>query len=160
VKNPELEDLADQVGLFIEYWGFKHIHGRIWTHLYLSSEPLDTATLIKRLKVSKALMSFSIRDLLEYEVIQETSKGKHGTVFYRANPDLSGVILNVLRTRERRMLSRAHASFKLVKDLSMQDRLDLKLDLKKIKSMGELIESASSMLDLFITLKFDAFQKE
>jgi hypothetical protein len=58
------------------------------------------------------------------------------------------------------MLSRAHASFKLVKDLSMQDRLDLKLDLKKIKSMGELIESASSMLDLFITLKFDAFQKE
>src|SRR5258708_3849854 len=65
----EIESLSNEIGKFIHHWGFKKIHGKIWTHLYLSETPLDAGTLMKRLDVSKALMSLSLRDLLKYKVI-------------------------------------------------------------------------------------------
>ena len=97
---PELKELESLVGEFIQYWGFKKIHGRIWAHLYTSTTPLDSQTLISRLKVSKGLMSLAMRDLLEYDVIQPVRTGKHGVTFYQANPDLMFVITNVLRKRD------------------------------------------------------------
>lgn len=57
ILPPELEDLANEVGDFICYWGFKKIHGRLWTHIYLARVPLDAGQLMQRLKVSKALIS-------------------------------------------------------------------------------------------------------
>ena len=33
--------VADAVGAFIEAWGFKAIHGRIWTLLALRKEPIN-----------------------------------------------------------------------------------------------------------------------
>ena len=32
--------IGDAVGDFIEYWGFKRIHGRVWTLLALRSSPM------------------------------------------------------------------------------------------------------------------------
>ena len=88
----ELDALAEQVGEFIQYWGFKKVHGRIWTHLWLSDHPLDAGDLGKRLQISKALVSMSIADLLEYDVIQEVGRGEQGTTLYRSNPDQTQVI--------------------------------------------------------------------
>lgn len=103
---PEMEDVASQIGEFIEYWGFKNVHGRIWTHLFLAETPLDASDIVERLCISKALVSMSISDLLEYEVIQFAGKSERSTVLYKANPNVTSVIVNVLRKRERRMLSR------------------------------------------------------
>jgi DNA-binding transcriptional regulator GbsR (MarR family) len=153
LKAPELEELAEQIGSFIQYWGFKKIHGRIWAHLYVSSEPLDTAELMKRLKVSKALMSFSIRDLLAYDVIQEVSKGRHGTVYFRANPDLSSVIINVLRGREKKMMAQIAASQKLLRDMPVAVKNEFKIDSSQVQKLGEVIENASQALELFITME-------
>lgn len=100
----QLESLAKEVGKFIQYWGFKTIHGRIWTHIYLSNEPLDAGTLMRRLQVSKALMSLSLNDLLEYNVIQEAGKSTKGTQTYVANPNVLDVIFSVLSRREQAML--------------------------------------------------------
>ncbi len=97
---PELEDLADQIGEFIHYWGFKRIHGRIWTHIYLAAKPLDAADLVRQMKISKALVSISLRELIDFEVIEEVGKSSRGTHLYRANPDILKVILSVLRQRE------------------------------------------------------------
>ena len=151
-KAPELDEMSELVGAFIQYWGFKKIHGRIWTHLYVSAEPLDTAELMKRLKVSKALMSFSIRDLLQYDVIQEVSKGRHGTVFYKANPDIAGVILNVLRGREKRMMAQLSATQKLLSDTPPAAQKEFKIDPQQVKKLGEMIQSAGQALDLFISM--------
>ena len=46
---PELDELAEFVGEFIQYWGFKRIHGKIWAHLFLSEVPLDATTLVSSL---------------------------------------------------------------------------------------------------------------
>ena len=146
VVPPELEDLAAEVGDFICYWGFKKIHGRLWTHVYLAGEPLDAGQLMLRLRVSKALISLSLNDLLRYDVIAEAGKSPRGTQLYVANPDLLEVILNTLRRRERKMLARAETGQRLLASLS-PERLDrAQLSVGRITALGRVIHQAQNAL--------------
>lgn len=145
-----LLDLEQLVGQFMEYWGFKNIHGRIWTHLFTSKIPLDSAELMNRLGVSKGLMSLAVRDLLEYEVIKTDHVGKHGTVFFVANPDLFAVITNVLRIRESKMLSQTQKACEALRNLKEQDLEASSLDRERIEAVLELTDSAQSLLQTFL----------
>ena len=40
-------DVCDAIGDFIEYWGFKRIHGRVWALVALSSKPLPQVEIAK-----------------------------------------------------------------------------------------------------------------
>lgn len=156
----ELLELEELVGNFIEYWGFKKIHGRIWVHLYTSREPLDTLGLMNRLKVSKALMSFAMRDMLKYEVIQASHTGKHGVVYYQANPDVLKVITLVLRQREAIMMSATKTCLeRLLKNKSALDhRPDI--DIKKIENILTMTESAEAMLQIFLSQSYPKTNKD
>lgn len=134
----------------MEYWGFKKIHGRIWVHLYTSTVPLDTIELMSRLGVSKGLMSLALRDLLEYQVVINDHVGKHGSVYYRANPDLRAVITHVLRSREQKMLSDAHKAATAVKNLSSQKKDKSQLSDEKIQNVINLISSSQLILQVFL----------
>lgn len=149
---PEFEDLADQIGEFIHHWGFKKVHGKIWTHLILSEEPLDAGELIRRLRISKALASMSIRDLMEYQVILEAGKSSRGTILYKPNLEVSNVIINVLRRREKRIISRIQSSYKMVRDLNQDERKRLQIDPSRFKLLGELVKSAERSLDAMIAM--------
>lgn len=146
----ELFQLEDSVGNFMQYWGFKKIHGRIWSHLYLSAEPLVTEELMQRLKVSKGLMSLAMRDLIHYDVIKQTNVGKHGTVFYTANEDLQKVIFNVLKNRESKMLQSSRNSLEKLSKIKSSDLQKAQLDPDRIKSALELTSSASDILFMFL----------
>lgn len=161
---PELEDVASQIGEFIEYWGFKKIHGRIWLNIFVSEVPLDASDLIERLGVSKALVSMSIADLLEYDVIQVSGKNHRGTNCYCSNPNLLGVILNVLRKRERRMLARMASATRLLQNLPSETpkRRDVGISPTRIDLLNEMVHSAEAALDAFLQLQpahFEAFRK-
>lgn len=147
----ELFLFEDSVGRFMEYWGFKKIHGRIWSHLYLSAEPLDTEELMRRLKVSKGLMSLAMRDLLHYKVIQQTSTGKHGTVFYTANEDLQKVIFNVLKTRETKMLQNNKLLLEKLNKLKETELQKYQLSHARIKSALNLTTTATEVLQMFLS---------
>ncbi len=149
--HPEFDELADRVGEFIQYWGFKRIHGKIWTHLYLSAVPLDATTLVKRLRVSKALVSFSIHDLLEYNVIREVARGRGRTVLYEATPDVTGVILNVLRLRERKMMNQVMSATTQLENSTSGVLVELKVSPKKMTDLKEMIESSQQLLDFIIS---------
>ena len=146
----ELIHLENIVGQFMDYWGFKKIHGRIWTHLYLSNKPLDSIELMARLNVSKGLMSLAIRELLSYDVIITDHVGRHGTTFYIANPDLIRVISNVLNSREKKLLSEAENAAECLQKLN-QD-LFKKHDLSefKLKNIIDLTKSAHLLLATFL----------
>jgi len=148
---PELDELAERVGEFIQYWGFKRIHGKIWAHLYLSEVPLDATTLVKRLRVSKALVSFSIHDLLEYNVIREVARGRGRTVLFEANPDLTGIILNVLRLRERKMMTQMTGAAEVLGRSTPENLEAMKVSPRKLSDMREMIGSAESVLDFVIS---------
>lgn len=150
--TPEMEQLSLQIGNFIQYWGFKKIHGQIWSHLYLSAEPLDAGELIRRLNVSKALISMSISELLEYDVILERGKGPRNTLVYVANPDVTSVILNVLRRREKQILAQVESAHRLVEFLSDQEKKDSGMSKERISRLGELIHQAQGGLAALLSL--------
>lgn len=148
---PELKEFEELVGHFIQYWGFKKIHGRIWAHLYTSKVPLDSQSLMMRLKVSKALMSLAVRDLLEFDVIAAASVGKHGVTYYEANPDLLSVITNVLKKREAPMMAAVDSCLQRMISKSETKLQQTNLDVKKLQGVKILTESAIGLLGLFIT---------
>ncbi len=150
--GPEVEKLTVQIGDFMHYWGFKRIHGQIWAHIFLSQDPLDAQSLIDRIGVSKALISISIKDLLEYDVIKEIGKSEKGTYLYEPNPNVVEVILNVLRKRERKMLSDIEMSCKSVRDLSQDDKKKMNLNHKRVRTMGRMIKEAQNTLTGMIAL--------
>lgn len=152
VFPPELEELANEVGEFICYWGFKKIHGRIWTHIYLSDHPLDAGQLMQRLRVSKALISLSLNDLLKYDVILESGKSARGTQTYVANPDVLDVILNVLRRRERKMLTKAETSHRMLTSLNGDATSRAKLHPERILALGRMIHQAQNALSSLLEL--------
>ena len=161
---PELDDVANQIGEFIEYWGFKKIHGRIWVTIFVSELPLDASDLIERLGVSKALVSMSIADLIEYDVIQISGKNHRGNNCYCSNPNLLGVILNVLRKRERRMLARLSSATRLLESLpqELNAKRELSISAKRIGLLDEMVRTAESALDAFLQLQpahFESFRK-
>lgn len=149
---PELDDVATQIGEFIEYWGFKNIHGRIWTHLFLSPEGLDAGELIERLGVSKALVSMSIADLVEYDVIRNVGKPNRSTTCYQTNPDVIAVITNILRKRERRMLSRLSSAVKLLSHLPKAARNNIEISPDRTTLLSEMIQTAETSLDQMLQL--------
>lgn len=146
----ELFELENTVGSFMDYWGFKRIHGRIWTHLFTSATPLDSEELMKRLKVSKGLMSLAIRDLLKFNVIQDDHVGRHGTVFYKPNTDLFEVITSVLRNRETKMLELALRQAKSLDRIGATEQKKFNLDSSRIQSIVDLTESAQGLLKSFL----------
>lgn len=145
LSNIELEALAAEVGEFIRYWGFKQVHGRIWTHLFVSSTPLDAGTLMKRLKVSKALMSLSLNDLLQYKVIVESKRSERGTHTYIANPNILDIIVGILKNREKVMLDKIERAFREVQPAPG-------IDPDRLRLLGEFIHQAQSSLDSVVTL--------
>ena len=143
----ELFQLEQSVGEFMHYWGFKAIHGRIWTHLFISTSALDSLELMIRLRVSKGLMSLALRDLLDYNVIVSDHVGKHGTTFYKANPEIINVISNVLRKRELQMLKKTHQSAINLKNVLSKN---VKISSTQLDHILEMTQTAQLILSAFL----------
>ncbi len=150
--NIQLDRLAEQIGNFIQYWGFKKIHGQIWTHIYLSSEPLSALQLIERLKVSKALISIAMNDLIQYQLLIQTPESiNKKNKFYTANPNVFEVIRFVLETRELHMLNRVSSEHQLLRELKQKSKHE-PIDEKKLKQLGHMIDGAESALGSLMRL--------
>jgi DNA-binding transcriptional regulator GbsR (MarR family) len=147
---PELEEFSNQVGTFMEYWGFKRVHGQIWSHIYLSESPLDAAGLMRKLQISKALVSISLKELLDFGVLEEAGKSARGTRLYRAREDLGATILDTLRRRERKMMSRILAASSLLEKLDDEELSRHGLERRKILFLGSLIRMVNQSLDHMI----------
>ena len=146
----DLIELERIVGQFMEYWGFKSIHGRIWAHLYTSKAPLESIDLMERLNVSKGLMSIAMRELIEYDVIQVDHVGRHGSTFYISNPNILKVITGVLRIRETKMIAQAQKACEALQKLKVKELESAGLEQTKIQSVLDLTVSAKFLLDAFL----------
>lgn len=145
----ESSELAALIGSFTEYWGFKKIHGKIWTLLFLSDVPRDAGYFIKELRVSKGLISIALKEMIDHKVILKIDKVEAGTQLYEANPSVLEVIFNVLRTRERKLIGEIQSTFSRHKD-SLRQKQDFSP--KRIESLGEMIGAATHAIDGFLTL--------
>ena len=136
----KLARMADAVGDFIRYWGFRRIHGQIWTQVYLSKESLSGADLVKRLSVSKALVSPALVELEDYGLITAHYKDKK-TKTYQARPDVVGVIKKILAEREQVLIAEAALR---ISDLSRDVKNDQHplVEMDRLKRLSEMIDFA------------------
>lgn len=104
----QLALLSNSVGDFIRYWGFRRIHGQIWTQVYLSQIGLSGADLANRISVSKALISPALVELEQHGLITVALKNKK-TKIYSAVEDVAGVIKNIIENREKKMIEQSHS---------------------------------------------------
>ena len=149
----QVNRLAEKIGTFIEYWGFKKIHGMIWTHLYLSPRPVSAQELIARLKVSKALISLTLKDLMHYGLVLQTEESLNKkNKFYLANPDVFSAIRQVLVNREQLLLSKTNEEFRLLKSLSEAGADPAMLDPGRLDTLGLMIHGAENTLQAMLAL--------
>jgi DNA-binding transcriptional regulator GbsR (MarR family) len=150
--------LAVQIGKFMQYWGFKEIHGQIWAHVWLANSPLDATTLVKRLDVSKALVSLAIKDLVQYDVIKILSEGDRRKMRLVPNTDVYTVITNVLKQRESKMLESIVQAQSEVMDLTDSEKKKMDLNTDRVQSLVEMTVMAQFALRSLVESNLDVQQ--
>lgn len=148
IKN--LQKLSLSIGDFIRYWGFRRVHGAIWTQLYLSKIPLSCTDLTGRLGLSKALISPALEELCQYKLISEAPAPNQKTKVYQASENINEVISHVLKTREAKILKQITKDFSTLTETENESEA---IDDSRLKSMGEMIIAANLMLEIMSTQK-------
>jgi DNA-binding transcriptional regulator GbsR (MarR family) len=96
--------VADAIGDVIEFWGFRKILGRVWTVLFLASEPLSADELAEALHVSAGSMSSALNELLRWGVIYRVPRLGERKERFEAETDFWKMISRVLSDRERSLV--------------------------------------------------------
>jgi len=144
-------DVCAAVGDFIEYWGFKSIHGRVWAIIALSREPLVQVQIAQQLGVSRSLVSGVISELVERGLVRPVDERRNSP--YVAVTEFWPTVASVLRTREWMLLERTRqaleglvAEAERVSDSGQADRYNL----TRARSLLALTEAGQSLLRLVI----------
>lgn len=149
-SNTRLKKLSLSIGNFIRYWGFRRIHGAIWTQLYLSKTPLSCTDLAQALGLSKALVSPALEELCSYKLISEAPAPNEKTKVYAAAENFNEVIQHVLKIREAQLMK------EITKDYSAfleKEAVAESFSEKRVKTLGEMILSANLMLEIMRSQK-------
>jgi DNA-binding transcriptional regulator GbsR (MarR family) len=151
-QEQTLTDLAVAVGEFIEYWGYKKVHGQVWMYLYLKKDPISSAELKQKLGISKALLSMTLADLKAYNVVLTQGKGKHGAELLYANPDLVDGILKVLKKREKQMIEKVAGLIDRLVQLPKQDLEQLGISQQRLLHLGKFVHFGQYTLNSILKL--------
>jgi DNA-binding transcriptional regulator GbsR (MarR family) len=152
---------ADAIGDVIEHWGFRKALGRVWSVLYLNTEPLAAADLADRLSMSAGAVSTTLTELQRWGVVRRVWRPGERKEFFEAETDFWKMISKVVSERER-FLAR-----------SVKDRLDRAAEIanaaprsarskhviERVKRLSSFASVADAVLDSFIQSQRADFQK-
>lgn len=149
---------CDAVGAFVEYWGFKAIHGRIWTLLALRSEPMAQSEIADVLSVSKSLVSTAVAELVKFGLVRPTDD--HRNAPYEASMDIWPVVSDVLRSREWMLLESARVALDAVieetKVMAKTGRSAVPFNPERMKLLLNMTETAQNLLKILIAIRLPA----
>ena len=149
IESLRLRGIANSVGDFIRYWGFRRIHGQLWTQIFLSRVPLSGSDLARMLKVSKSLVSPALSELMEYGLIWGTGVDRK-TKRYSAYPDVHRVICNILKTREASLIEASRKKHESLFKISDSLKDGTSIDRSRLDFLGEMIVAAAFSIELII----------
>lgn len=150
--------VCEACGRFIEYWGFKSIHGRVWAYLALSGRPCAQSVVASALGVSKALVNQAISELVSYQLVRQTDERHHAP--YEANLDVWPVIVEVLRRREWALIEEARASLSaLIESLEALPLAERPFSLERARELLQMSEWAQGLLRLLINARLPQTQE-
>ncbi|PKN56989.1 MAG: hypothetical protein CVU56_13195 [Deltaproteobacteria bacterium HGW-Deltaproteobacteria-14] len=146
--------VADAVGEFIAWWGFKAIHGRIWALLALSSGPRAQAEVADLLGVSRALVSAAMHELHERGLVRPVGDSRQAP--WVAVMDVWPVIADVLRQREWILIERARVTLEAaIEEAELLEAADehIGFDLDRMRVLLNLTEMAQRFLRILVSLR-------
>jgi len=146
--------VCDAAGAFIEYWGFKAIHGRVWTLLAIHRTPMAQTQVAEMLGVSKALVSSAVSELTAYGLVKPVSEKRNSP--YVAVIDIWPVISEVLREREWMLIETARLALEAtLEEAEIQDASGLPnpFDTKRIRLLLSITETAQGFLKVLVALR-------
>lgn len=146
--------VGEAVGHFIEYWGFKAIHGKIWTLLALHTEPLSQTELAEILGCSKSLVSGTISELMSYGLVKPVSD--HRNAPYTAHLDVWATIADVLRSREWMLLEGARQALESAVEAAEDAAAEgarIPYNLDRMRLLLTMTEMAQSLLKMLIAIR-------
>jgi len=133
--------LIDDIGSFIEYWGFRKIHGRIWAVIYLSNNSLSTPEIVEKLAVSKALVSGAINELLDHKLIERVGQVKFGGVTYKTTSSPAEVVREIIKNRELVLLTSITDNLKHLCHMNSSDCEKLNINKNSLKNLKTLSDA-------------------
>lgn len=147
-------NVCEASGAFIEWWGFKAAHGRIWTLIALHRYPLSQAEIAKKAGISKALVSSVVSDLMDYGLVRPVTTHRNSP--YQASLDVWSTIVEVLRSREWMLIESARVSLEgaltAAEQRGVQDKL-LDYDIERMQALLRMTEAAQGMLTVLTSVR-------
>ncbi len=146
--------VCDAAGGFIEYWGFKSIHGRIWTLLALSKSPLTQMQVVDTLSVSRSLISTAMGELVQFGLVQPVSEHRNSP--YVAVLDVWPTVSEILREREWMILETARNAIEAALEeveLAEQQGMDTDYSSDRLRLLLNMTDSAQAMAKMLISLR-------
>ena len=146
--------VCDTVGAFIAYWGFKSIHGRIWTLLALQKTPMSQAEIARTLGVSRALVSPAMGELVAYGLVRAVESRRNAP--YEAVVDIWPAIADVLREREWMLIEAARVALEgLLEDAELAQTFgeEAFCDIERVRLLLSLTVTAQNFLRVLVTLR-------
>jgi len=151
--DTRVKQACEAVGEFIEYWGFKAIHGRIWTLLALRREPMSQTEVADFLAVSRSLVSGAMAELARYGLVRADSD--HRNAPYGAVVDVWPTISDVLREREWMLIETARLALDAaIEQAELADPAQTRrYDLDRMRFLLRMTELAQSFLRFLIGIR-------
>lgn len=146
--------VCDAVGDFIDSWGFRSIHGRVWTLLALSNRPLAQAEVAERLGVSRSLVSMAVTELAGFGLVHATGPERQAP--WSANLDVWPIITDVLRSREWMLMERARLALEAAhNEAEYRQRVGepLEWDARRIRWLLLMTEFAQTTLRAIMNVR-------
>ncbi|MBM4361025.1 MAG: hypothetical protein FJ096_23245 [Deltaproteobacteria bacterium] len=147
-----VRQVCDAVGDFIEYWGFKAIHGRIWTLLALSTSPMTQVEVADFLEVSRSLVSGAMSELMSHGLVRPTEE--HRNAPYTAVLDVWPTISDVLRGREWMLVESARMALEgAVEAAELSREAPPRFAVERMKFLLRMTEIAQAFLRILMNLR-------
>lgn len=147
-------EVCEHTGVFIEWWGFRAIHGRVWTLLALTGRPLSQVDIATLLDVSRSLVHGAVQELETWGLVQR--EGEHRRAPISAVVDVWPIITHVLRTREWMMIESVRLSLEAaLEEAELHTRRigTAPFSVERLRELHQLTEMAQSFLKIILTLR-------
>jgi DNA-binding transcriptional regulator GbsR (MarR family) len=151
--------VCDTIGAFIEYWGFKAVHGRVWTLLALHDGPMAQTEIASTLGVSKSLVSGAVSELTEHGLVRQTHD--HRNAPYEAVVDVWPVISEVLRSREWMLVEAARVALEAAieeAELAQELSHNVRWNAERLQTLMAMTELAQALLRILMGLRMPKAQ--
>ncbi len=140
------------MGDLVAFWGFKQSMGRIWTLLYLSTDPLPANEIAERTGLSSGAVSMGLNDLQQWGIVDRAVVPDARSRHYAAETDVWGIVRRIFRERELRLVGKARDRFReaieLLESIDEADEEDA-FALERLRGLLGLANIGYSMIETF-----------